>query len=130
MQNLLFLLLIIFAKQLSAQVYTGKVINKHTSEPLHYAHITCPETGEAAITDESGNFRLLVKSASAIKTLQASFVGYQTVMKAGYELSNGLIFELPPDTTVLASVEITAPDPLDLIQQALGRLQQNHGGAR
>jgi CubicO group peptidase (beta-lactamase class C family) len=111
-----------------AQTLSGKVIDASTRVPLHYAHIACPETGEGAITDEGGNFSLILRDAGKARTLMASFVGYQTISRP---VKDGqFVFALSPDTTFLKSVEITAPDPVELIRLALRRLPSNHGGQR
>lgn len=111
-----------------SQTLSGKVIDSSTGSPLHYAHIACPETGEGAITDEAGNFRLIVKDITKAKTLRASFVGYQTMTKTVNDPH--LVFVLSPDTTTLRGVEITSPDPDVLIRSALRKIPDNHGGQR
>jgi CubicO group peptidase (beta-lactamase class C family) len=129
-KTFLFLALIFFVNQLGAQTLSGKVFDGSTNSPLPLAHIACPETGEGTITDEEGNFKLILKDFKKSRSLVASYVGYQPVKKIVIESESLLVFELPPDTTVLKGIEITSPDPLNLIRSALGKLRENHGGQR
>ena len=75
LRPLLLLFLISLLTPALSQTLSGKVIDNSTGSPLHYAHIACPETGEGAITDEGGNFKLVVRDVTKAKTLIASFVG-------------------------------------------------------
>jgi CubicO group peptidase (beta-lactamase class C family) len=125
---LLTFLLVFLVSPVISQTISGKVIDGSTRMPLHYAHIACPETGEGAITDEGGNFSLIMRDAGKAKTLVASFIGYQTASRLIGD--KDLTFALSPDTTILKSVEVTAPDPVALLRSALHRLPANHGGQR
>ncbi|MBT1695686.1 serine hydrolase [Fulvivirgaceae bacterium PWU4] len=124
----LILLLTVLTSPALSQTLSGKVTDLSTGSPLHYAHIACPETGEGTITDEGGNFTLIVKDITKARTLIASFVGYQTMMKTVKDAQ--LVFALSPDTTTLKSIEITSPDPDALIRLALRKIPDNHGGQR
>jgi CubicO group peptidase (beta-lactamase class C family) len=125
-----FLMLIFWVLHLKAQTLTGKVVDSSTQLPLPQAHIASPGTGEGTITDEAGNFKLILKDISKAKTFIASYVGYQAVRKTVNGSETQLIFELAPDTTALKEVTITSPDPVNLIQTALNRLHDNHGDQR
>lgn len=125
---LLTFLLACLVSPVVSQTISGKVIDGNTLVPLHHAHIACPETGEGTVTDEDGNFSLILADVGKARTLVASFVGYQTASKPVSDTK--FVFALSPDTTVLKSVEVTAPDPVEMIRSALRRLPVNHGGQR
>lgn len=127
---LLILILTPAVNDLAAQTIKGKVIDANTLLPLHHTHIACPQTGEGTITDESGNFTFILDDTRQPKTLVASFVGYQTISKSIESPENHFVLKLQPDTTLLKSVDIMAPDPVELIRSALSRIKENHGDAR
>lgn len=113
-----------------AQALEGKVIDYSTRAPLSRAHVVCPESGEATVSDIQGNFRLLLKDRGIAKRLVASHIGYQSF---GLRLSSNsppYVFELIPDTTQLKTVEVTSPDPVELLNKAILSIEDNHGGAR
>lgn len=113
-----------------AQSIFGQVIDSDTKIPLHYAHIACIETGEGTITDEDGNFKLILKDIRKSKTIIVSYVGYQAIKKIMPQDETTLLFELLPNSTLLNDVVITSPNPVELIKSALLKLEDNHGGQR
>jgi hypothetical protein len=125
---IVFLVLIVF--EATAQTLSGRVTDSSTQLPLYPAHITCEETGEGTLTDEGGNFRLILKDFGKSKNLVVSYVGYQTIRRPISTPGAILAFELTTDTTVLKSIEITSPDPIELIRLALSKVKENHGGQR
>ncbi len=55
-------------------IFKGKVIDEITRQPIEYAGIKSGITGKTAITDEAGNFQLVLPADTA--TLQISYIGY------------------------------------------------------
>jgi CubicO group peptidase (beta-lactamase class C family) len=126
--SMLVTILVCGLNPLLAQTISGKVLEHVTGEPLYHAHISCPETGEGAITDELGNFRLIISDSKKAKTLVVSYVGFLRQSKP--IVSSGLIFNLLRDTTLLQVIEISPPNPLEIIRTAIKRIPENHGGQR
>lgn len=124
------LLLLCVAVESIAQALLGKVVDASTQQPLQQAHIACPETGEGTVSDRNGNFKLLFKNRQNARTMVISFVGYQTLVRSVGQSKEPLFIELKPETTLLNEVVISAPNPLKLVQDALRKVEENHGGQR
>ena len=56
-------------------IVKGKVIDKGTGEPLENAVVSAGEQGRSVLTDERGNFEIVV--AGRVDSISASFVGYR-----------------------------------------------------
>lgn len=90
------LLAIAFTINVQAQEYwvEGKVLVE--SEPLEFANVIIKGTSNGAVTDQSGSFRILIKSTGAY-TIQVSSIGFKTVSKSlriPFEELSQLVFEM------------------------------------
>jgi CubicO group peptidase (beta-lactamase class C family) len=126
----LFLMLLLVAFHANAQVISGKITDRATRQPIPFVHVSIPETGEGTLGDEHGHYSLKLLPSAAGRHALISSIGYQPVQMAVPSLGGVLDMALLPDTILLQAVEITPVDPRQLIQQALARLSQNHGGTR
>jgi len=54
----------------------GKIIDVNTRQSIHFAHIVNTKKGQTALSDSSGNFKLLMLKND---TLKISSIGYETV---------------------------------------------------
>lgn len=113
-----------------AQEISGNVVSQRDGAPLAYAHIVCPESGEATMTDEDGAFALTFKDITTVKTIVASHVGYKPSVKTILPSVLQYALTLQEDTTYLHEVEVRPLDPVVLLRQAINRLPANHGGKR
>jgi CubicO group peptidase (beta-lactamase class C family) len=128
---LIFLLLLIAAiTTTQAQFLSGTITDDATQHPIPYAHIAIPETGEGTVSDERGHYTLHLIPGTSTRHVKISLIGYRPI-QLPVPFHGGIIdVALHPDTILLQAVEITPIDPRQLIQQALARLPQNHGGKR
>src|SRR5688572_23427322 len=104
MQLTVIVILILSFSQVFAQEISGHITDVSSQSPIHYAYVACPETGEGTITDEDGNFHLILRNADKSKRLSASFVGYKTATVPFDKSTTHYVFKLVPDTTRLPEV--------------------------
>ena len=52
--------LLVFSTGFAQTIVKGKVVDKGTGEPLENAVITAGEKGRSVLTDEQGNFEIIV----------------------------------------------------------------------
>src|ERR1700733_10979016 len=76
-------LVLLVAQTLAQPVLKGKVIDKHTRQPLEYAVVALGENGKKTITDQQGNFELTLKrTGDSVRasgdSIKISFVGYRS----------------------------------------------------
>jgi len=95
---------------------TGKVVNKETGLPLQYANVVVLGTRLGAVVMEDGSF-LILNVAPGKYTLQASFVGYKTVLMTEVivepDLTSAVAFELEESTGgVMEPIVVVAQRPL------------------
>lgn len=126
----LFIVLLFVAFRANAQVISGKITDQATQQPIPFVHVSIPETGEGTLGDENGHYSLRLLPSATDRHVTISSVGYRAVQVAVPSLGGVIDMALLPDTILLQAVEITSIDPRQLIQQALARLSQNHGGTR
>lgn len=123
------LLLLPFLSSL-AQEISGNVVLQQTGAPLAFAHVTCPESSEATMTDEHGNFALHLKDIAKAKTIVASYVGYKPAIKSIHPTEQRYTLTLAEDTTYLQEVEVKAINATTLLREAINKVPANHGGKR
>jgi len=91
------------------QTIRGKVVDKHSQSPLIGATIILLEIGGpiGAISDENGEFRLK-KISVGRKTLQISYIGFETVTLANLILNSGkeLILNIELEEKIITTEEI------------------------
>jgi len=104
----LFLLLFYYVNAQSGQTITGKVSSVDTKQPLEKAVVQEKGTSNTVVTDNSGNFSIMLRQNNA--TLVFSFVGYSNkeisvnglqTINAALDLSSGR------DTKALCSASMS-----------------------
>jgi len=134
-------LLFVYSFQLFSQgTIKGKVIDGKTREALPFVSILILNTQKGETTDENGNFTIQNTPLGYFK-LQASFVGYQTVITDDYLVTNDKIpfvtIELFETTSTLNEVVIRSKlfkkslvSPLSLQTLSVVEIEKNPGGNR
>ncbi len=118
----------------------GKVIEGKTREALPFVSIIILNTQKGAITDDNGVFSIS-NTALGYFNLQASFVGYETVITEDYLVTNDKIpfvtIELFEATSNLDEVVIKSKlfkksivSPLSLQTLSVVEIEKNPGGNR
>lgn len=88
----------------------GTVIDKTSRQPLEFINVLVLETGKGSTTDAQGHF-VLADVPPGIYRLQASAVGYKTVVTPQYILSTknlNVDIEMEENLTELEGVTVTA----------------------
>lgn len=108
MRRAIFFLLVLFTglAQASAQtVVQGVVTDAVSKQPLQYVSVVL-KGGRGTVTDSLGRYTL--RSSGTIATLQVTYVGYKTVLKAITPgVSQTLNFELETDPKAINNVTVT-----------------------
>ncbi len=134
-------LLVVCSFQLFSQgTIKGKVIDGKTREALPFVSILILNTQKGATTDEEGNFSITNTDLGYFK-LQASFVGYETIVTDDYLVTNDKIpfvtIELFETTATLDEVLVRSKlfkkslvSPLSLQTLSVVEIEKNPGGNR
>lgn len=137
------LLLIVTVSTINAQdlgSIRGKVIDAQTREALPFVNVLILGTNIGVISDESGNFSINNSPLGYMK-LQASFIGYQTIVSEDYlvtlEKSPYIIFQMNVDNEQLDEVVIQSKlfrkpveNPLSYQSIGIAEIEKNPGGDR
>ena len=135
------ILLLVSSFQLFSQgIIKGKVIDGKTREALPFVSILILNTQKGATSDEEGNFTITNTDLGYFK-LQASFVGYETVVTDDYLVTNDKVpfvtIELFETTATLDEVLIRSKlfkkslvSPLSLQTLSVVEIEKNPGGNR
>lgn len=142
-RNLLFLCLIwCFIATATAQPVhqiKGTVIDKASRKPLEFINVLIIETGKGSTTDAEGHFTI-TDVLPGIYRLQASAVGYKTIITPQYILSTknlNVDIEMDENLTELEGVTVTASPfrrnidaPLGLRSIGLQEIEKSPGANR
>lgn len=136
-----FTLFSLFSMQLFSQgVIKGKVIDGKTREALPYVSILITETQKGTSTNEDGTFSINNSPLGYVK-IQASFIGYTTVISESYLVTNDkspyILIELFESASKLDEVVIQSrlfkkplTSPLSLQTLGIVEIEKNPGGNR
>lgn len=117
----------VIAFNLSADLFGqeihGKLNDQVTDQPIPYAHIYAPLNNIGTVTNEYGEFSLLV-NLSLNDTLIISHIAYQT-LKAPLKNSTDSIYALKlyPEITVLDEVSVTNIDIMAVVNNVMDQLK-------
>jgi len=92
-----------FAQQTGSRI-EGKVVDSKSGEPIIGATVASTDGASGTVSDESGNFRLLLKSLPA--TISVKFLGYKTEEIDVYDNSEPIFVYLVEDRNVLNEVVV------------------------
>lgn len=88
----------------------GTVIDRSTRQPLEFVNVLVVGLGTGASTDAEGNFTIS-KLPPGIYRLQASALGYKTVLTSEYRVNHitpHIQIEMEEESAALAEVTVTA----------------------
>lgn len=79
MRVTLFLIqLIFFSFAVSGQTFSGSMVDSQTNQPIAYVNIGILKKGVGTVSDEQGNFALIIEDQYSADTLRFSIIGYET----------------------------------------------------
>lgn len=128
-KSLTILILICSISSIFAQniIITGQIIDKTTNKELPFANIRVGKTPYGCISNEEGNFRLVMPSHFKDSVLLTTYIGYFPSRDTIKNLkSKNLIIVLVPVTTELPVVDVVPPDPIDILSKAIMSMSENY----
>jgi hypothetical protein len=108
--------------------FSGKILDKSTSNPLHLATINVVDSNISTVTNKEGEFNLKLPTTKPFKLLQISFLGYQPLQieLSSLKVTNNTIY-LKQAATQLDVVELlTTKSAKDLVLQMLKLKNENY----
>ena len=138
--TLVLLFMIISIEVFSQGVVTGKVIDGKTREALPFVSVLISNTNIGSTTKDNGSFEIQNSPLGYLK-VQASFIGYKTVLSESYLVTNDkspfIVIELFETISKLEEVVIetkllkkTLTSPLSLQTLGIVEIEKNPGGNR
>ncbi|WP_375239008.1 carboxypeptidase-like regulatory domain-containing protein [Aurantibacter sp.] len=127
----IFSLLLILSINVSAQntnFFSGKILDKSNSNPLHLATLNVVDSNISTVTNKEGEFNLKLPKTKSYKLLQISFLGYQPleIELSSLKTSNNTIY-LKQAATQLDVVELSrTKNAKDLVLQMLKLKNENY----
>lgn len=109
----------------------GKLIDRHTDEPIAYASVSVDSTSIGTITNQNGEFRLLLPdSVQAKPTLLFSHLGYIS-RRISLSVLTGQKTVVPLDQMVIPIQEVVIRfvNPLQLLHQMIEKREKNYAYA-
>lgn len=130
----LFLLLPLASAQdeISFIQLAGKVLDRSTGKPIHYASVNLSGTNVSNVTNSEGVFTLKIsETMPATLLVTVSHLGYATVTLhiadfQGFTIEKPLEIKLSPISLSLEPALIRAQDPEQLMRAALFRIKDNY----
>lgn len=122
------LFLCCFPYTLAAQlVLGGHVIDAENKQPIPFANVSLTGQGKSTITNDNGDFELILPSAAINDSVRISFLGYSVKLLPANALTGSKItIALTPTGLKLKEVSVTAIDPVKLIKKAIGKIPLNY----
>lgn len=108
---------------------TGKLQDRYTGEPIAYGSIGLKDIPIGTISNQNGEFRLLVPDSLGQTSVLFSHLGYQPEEIGSATLQKGhLLITLEPKVIPIQEVVIRRANPLRLIQEMVSKIETNYPG--
>ncbi|MBD3617516.1 MAG: carboxypeptidase-like regulatory domain-containing protein [Gracilimonas sp.] len=121
--TLILLLLIAGYGEIAAQsTLSGRIADAETGEPLPAAHVIIKDTYKGTISNEDGEFSLMVRELPV--TLVVRFIGFESQEKTVKENSGPVDFLLKPSVAEMGEIVVTGEDPAIAIMREVIRRKQ------
>jgi len=88
-------------------LYSGKILDKSNSKPMHLATLNVVDSNISTVTNKEGEFILKLPLDQNLQFVQVSFLGYQALQIELKVLKNNNTIYLNPALTQLDVVDIT-----------------------
>lgn len=108
--KILMLLVTLSVYSLFGQTYSGKILDSKTNQPIAYVNIGVLLKNTGTVSDDNGNFQLLLKKDLDNDTLKISCIGYQslTIKTSDFKQLKDKSIYLNPSSILLSDVIIKA----------------------
>lgn len=108
---------------------TGKLQDRYTGEPIAYGSVGLKDIPVGTISNQNGEFRLLVPDSLGQTSVLFSHLGYQPEAISCATLQKGhLLITLEPKVIPIQEVVIRRANPLRLIQEMVSKIETNYPG--
>ena len=106
---------------------SGKITDKKTNKEIEFANVGIAGKSIGTISNEDGEFELLVSKNLANYNLQVSYIGYKPyTMKISSIKGHNLNVQLTPENVEIEEIVVSALTPLQLIKQAIEKIPDNY----
>ena len=134
--KLIIAFLFILQQTVSAQnllIFSGRIYDNSTKEPLPYASISIPHTGTGVISNEYGEFIYHIPENSGNGLIRISFIGYETIFVDTDTVQQDIVydFQIQPQTVEIGEIDIVAKkliSPEKIVKQAIRNIKKNYPG--
>lgn len=106
---------------------SGTVKDQRTKKNLEYVNISVPGTSIGTVTNSDGYFSIKVTDSIQASDIEISYLGYlnEKIPLKGEQLEDVTIY-LRPNINTLPEVVVRAMNPVDLVRQAVNRIEINN----
>ncbi|MBK5720898.1 carboxypeptidase-like regulatory domain-containing protein [Dysgonomonas sp. Marseille-P4677] len=106
---------------------SGKVYDRITNEPIVYSSVSINYTTINTVTNQSGEFRLIIPDSLNHSVVKFSHVGYDSQEIEAYLLDGQYVsLSLDPRVIPLQEVVVRAVDPLKELQNMKDSIKENY----
>lgn len=119
---ILLLFFAVFTEVAAQTTITGRVADAETGETLPAAHVIIKDTYKGTITNQDGEFSLIVREFPV--TLVVRFIGFESQEKVVTEDSGPVDFLLKPSIAEMGEIVVTGEDPAIAIMKEVIRRKQ------
>lgn len=106
---------------------SGKLYDRIANEPIIYASVSVNYTTISAVTNQNGEFRLVIPDSLSRSIVKFSHVGYESQEIEAYLLDGQHIsLSLEPRIISLQEIVIRAVDPLKELQEMIDNIKENY----
>src|SRR5687767_3755594 len=111
----------------------GQVLDQNTLKPIPYSNIVLLQTSIGTVTNEAGNFVLIIPMQCDACRLQISCIGYKTqIVRIDVKAKESLKILLTEDALLLNAITVMADDnsAIALVKRALNNIPNNYPNHR
>jgi len=128
-QLLTIVLFLLFGFSLTAQnliTVTGKVLQKSDSVPIFNAHIYFEGEAIGTTTNENGEFVFHFDAMFRNNFITVSSIGFVSENISTKDVNNHILIFLEEDQLMLASVTVTAIEPIQILKNVVKNIETNY----
>ncbi len=96
----------------------GRIVDRKSGQPLHYATISIQGASKGSVSNQSGDFDFYVAQHFEDDTLMISYIGYKTLMARVADIRRDTILYLDESPLILNEVVVTSDGAKILIEKA------------
>jgi hypothetical protein len=106
---------------------SGKITDKQTGEKIEFANVGIEGKNIGTISNDEGEFTLLVPSKLANKDLVVSYIGYKPFKINILNIKNNLLdIQLIPENIEIEEVVVSALTAKQLVMEAVKKIPENY----